>query len=72
MDAFESPISMLLRHEGNWTTPSFKILLTALRPDTLRHWVNGTHFRDRSPDILTLPQHFKAQEFPRETPPAKR
>lgn len=29
MDAFESLISMLLRHEGYWTTPSFKVELTA-------------------------------------------
>ena len=28
MDAFESLISMLLRHEGYWTTPSFKVNLT--------------------------------------------
>ncbi len=28
MDAFESLISMLLRHEGYWTTPSFKVELT--------------------------------------------
>jgi hypothetical protein len=28
MDAFESLIAMLLRHEGYWTTPSFKIELT--------------------------------------------
>jgi hypothetical protein len=29
MDAFESLISMLLRHEGYWTIPSYKIKLTA-------------------------------------------
>jgi hypothetical protein len=28
MDAFESLISMLLRHDGYWTTPSFKVELT--------------------------------------------
>ena len=28
MDAFEALISMLLRHEGYWTTPSFKVELT--------------------------------------------
>src|SRR6266566_4927859 len=28
MDAFESLISMLLRHEGYWTTPNFKVKLT--------------------------------------------
>ena len=28
MNAFEALISMLLRHQGYWTTPSFKVLLT--------------------------------------------
>ena len=28
MDAFESLIAMLLRHQGYWTTPSFKVELT--------------------------------------------
>jgi hypothetical protein len=28
MDAFESVISMLLRHDGYWTIPSFKVELT--------------------------------------------
>ena len=28
MDAFEAVISMLLRHDGYWTTPSFKVELT--------------------------------------------
>jgi hypothetical protein len=28
MDAFESLISMLLRHDGYWTVPSFKVELT--------------------------------------------
>lgn len=28
MDAFESLISMLLRHDGYWTIPSFKVELT--------------------------------------------
>jgi hypothetical protein len=34
MDAFESVISMLLRHDGYWTIPSFKVQLT--REDKLR------------------------------------
>lgn len=29
MDAFESLISMLLRHDGYWTIPSYKVNLTA-------------------------------------------
>ena len=28
MDAFESLVSMILRHEGYWTTPSFKVELS--------------------------------------------
>lgn len=28
MDAFESLVAMLLRHEGYWVTPSFKVKLT--------------------------------------------
>lgn len=28
MNAFEALISMLLRHEGYWTTPSFKVMLS--------------------------------------------
>jgi iduronate 2-sulfatase len=43
--------------------PSRSSLLTGLRPDTLRQWNNGTHFRDRNPDVVTLPEHFKAQGY---------
>ena len=39
--------------------PSRSSMLTGLRPDTLRLWVNGTHFRDKRPDAVTLPEHFK-------------
>jgi iduronate 2-sulfatase len=39
--------------------PSRSSLLTGLRPDTLRLWSNGTHFRDKNPDVKTLPQWFK-------------
>jgi len=28
MDAFESLVAMLLRHDGYWTIPSFKVNLT--------------------------------------------
>lgn len=43
--------------------PSRSSMLTGLRPDTLHHWKNGAHFRDRNPDVVTLPQHFKAQGY---------
>ena len=34
-------------------------LLTGKRPDSTRVWGNDTHFRDKSPDAVTLPQRFK-------------
>ena len=39
--------------------PSRASLLTGLRPSTLRIWDLPTHFRQRFPEIVTLPQHFK-------------
>jgi iduronate 2-sulfatase len=39
--------------------PSRASLFTGLRPDTLRIWDLGTHFRETTPDAVTLPQHFK-------------
>src|SRR5258708_3590468 len=35
MDAFEALISMLLRHDGYWTTPSFKVNLTKQEKQTI-------------------------------------
>jgi iduronate 2-sulfatase len=38
--------------------PSRASAMTGLRPDTLRIWDLPTHFRDRVPDVVTLPQQF--------------
>jgi iduronate 2-sulfatase len=43
--------------------PSRSSLLTGLRPDTLRLWNNGTHFRELHPDVITLPLHFKQHGY---------
>ena len=43
--------------------PSRSSLLTGLRPDTLKLWNNGTHFRELNPDVTTLPLHFKEQGY---------
>lgn len=43
--------------------PSRSSMLTGLRPDTLGLWNNGTHFRERKPDVTTLPLHFKQNGY---------
>lgn len=43
--------------------PSRSSFLTGKRPDSLHLWNNGTHFRERNPDVITLPQHFKANGY---------
>ncbi len=39
--------------------PSRSSMLTGRRPDTLRIWNNSTHFRERNPDVQTIPLWFK-------------
>ena len=39
--------------------PSRHSLLTGLRPDTIKVWDLGTHFREALPEAVTLPQAFK-------------
>jgi iduronate 2-sulfatase len=43
--------------------PSRVSLLTGLRPDSSRVWDLKTRFRNTVPDIITLPEHFKAQGY---------
>lgn len=43
--------------------PSRSSMLTGRRPDTLRLWNNGTHFRELSPDVTTLPLWFKEHGY---------
>jgi len=44
-------------------SPSRNALLTGLRQETLRIYDLGTNFRRRAPDVVTLPQHFKANGY---------
>ena len=43
--------------------PSRNALLTGVRPETLQIYDLGTNFRRRAPDVVTLPQHFKANGY---------
>ena len=38
-------------------------VITGQRPDTISVWKLNTHFRDTIPDVITLPQHFKANGY---------
>jgi iduronate 2-sulfatase len=43
--------------------PTRTSLLTGLRPDTTGVVHNHTHFRERFPDLVTLPEHFKSHGY---------
>lgn len=43
--------------------PSRSSMLTGRRPDTLQLWNNGTHFREKNPDVTTLPLWFKEHGY---------
>jgi iduronate 2-sulfatase len=43
--------------------PSRSSMLTGRRPSTLGLWNNGTHFRERNPDVPTLPLWFKEHGY---------
>ncbi len=44
-------------------SPSRTSLLTGLRPDSTKVYDLETHFRDTVPEVVTLPQHFKAHGY---------
>jgi iduronate 2-sulfatase len=43
--------------------PSRSSMFTGRRPDTLRLWHNGTHFRELNPDVTTLPLWFREHGY---------
>jgi iduronate 2-sulfatase len=43
--------------------PSRSSFLTGRRPDTLHLWSNGIHFREKNPDVKTIPLWFKENGY---------
>jgi len=43
--------------------PSRSSLLTGRRPDALQIWNNSVHFRERNPDVMTLPLWFRRHGY---------
>jgi iduronate 2-sulfatase len=43
--------------------PSRSSFLTGRRPDSLHLWSNGIHFREKNPDVKTLPLWFKENGY---------
>ena len=43
--------------------PSRVSIMTGLRPDTTKVWDLITHFRDTTPDAVTIPQHFRKHGY---------
>lgn len=43
--------------------PSRSSMLTGRRPDTLQLWSNGLHFREKNPEVSTLPLWFKEHGY---------
>ncbi len=43
--------------------PSRASVMTGLRPDTLRVWDLPTHFRDTTPEVISMPEHFMKQGY---------
>jgi hypothetical protein len=60
MDAFESLISMLLSHDGYWTTPSFKVELTKEekrligRPSSPRWELDVVAYKGSTNEVLAV------------------
>ncbi len=44
-------------------SPSRTAMMTGLRPDVTKVWDLETHFRAAMPEVITLPQHFKANGY---------